>query len=53
MCKNHKRKFLHKFAEFEESMVIKVMKFTKMQGCGNDYVCVNGFAEKLETYLGK
>lgn len=23
------------------------MKFTKMQGCGNDYVYVNGFAEKL------
>ena len=29
-------------------MVIKVMKFTKMQGCGNDYVYVNGFVEKLE-----
>lgn len=24
------------------------MKFTKMQGCGNDYVYVNGFVEKLE-----
>lgn len=23
------------------------MKFTKMQGCGNDYVYVNGFEEKL------
>ena len=23
------------------------MKFTKMQGCGNDYVYVNGFMEKL------
>ena len=23
------------------------MKFTKMQGCGNDYVYVNGFTEKL------
>ena len=23
------------------------MKFTKMQGCGNDYVYVNGFVEKL------
>lgn len=23
------------------------MKFTKMQGCGNDYVYVNGFAEKI------
>lgn len=25
------------------------MKFTKMQGCGNDYVYVNGFVEKLEA----
>ncbi|MCQ2539692.1 MAG: diaminopimelate epimerase [Acetatifactor sp.] len=24
------------------------MKFTKMQGCGNDYVYVNGFTEKIE-----
>ncbi len=24
------------------------MKFTKMQGCGNDYVYVNGFSEKVE-----
>lgn len=24
------------------------MKFTKMQGCGNDYVYVNGFAEAVE-----
>lgn len=24
------------------------MKFTKMQGCGNDYVYVNGFVEKIE-----
>lgn len=24
------------------------MKFTKMQGCGNDYVYVNGFEEKIE-----
>lgn len=24
------------------------MKFTKMQGCGNDYVYVNGFTEKVE-----
>ena len=24
------------------------MKFTKMQGCGNDYVYVNGFVEKLD-----
>lgn len=23
------------------------MKFTKMQGCGNDYVYVNGFAERI------
>lgn len=25
------------------------MKFTKMQGCGNDYVYVNGFEEKIDT----
>ncbi len=25
------------------------MKFTKMHGCGNDYVYINGFQEKLET----
>lgn len=25
------------------------MKFTKMQGCGNDYVYVNGFVEKLDS----
>lgn len=25
------------------------MKFTKMQGCGNDYIYVNGFVEKLES----
>lgn len=25
------------------------MKFTKMQGCGNDYVYVNGFVEKIES----
>ena len=24
-----------------------VMKFTKMQGCGNDYVYINGFQEKV------
>lgn len=24
------------------------MKFTKMQGCGNDYVYVNGFVEKIQ-----
>ncbi|MBQ7926210.1 MAG: diaminopimelate epimerase [Lachnospiraceae bacterium] len=24
------------------------MKFTKMQGCGNDYVYVNGFEEKID-----
>lgn len=24
------------------------MKFTKMQGCGNDYVYINGFAEHVE-----
>lgn len=23
------------------------MKFTKMQGTGNDYVCINGFTEKI------
>ena len=26
------------------------MKFTKMQGCGNDYVYVNGFEERVSTY---
>lgn len=25
------------------------MKFTKMQGCGNDYVYVNGFTEKIDA----
>ena len=25
------------------------MQFTKMQGCGNDYVYVNGFTEKLSA----
>ena len=25
------------------------MKFTKMQGCGTDYVYVNGFAETVEN----
>ena len=25
------------------------MKFTKMQGCGNDYVYVNGFVEKIKA----
>lgn len=25
------------------------MKFTKMEGCGNDYVYVNGFVEKIEN----
>ncbi|MDD6039455.1 MAG: diaminopimelate epimerase [bacterium] len=25
------------------------MKFTKMQGCGNDYVYVNGFVEKIDN----
>ncbi len=24
------------------------MKFTKMHGCGNDYIYVNGFEEKIE-----
>lgn len=23
------------------------MKFTKMHGCGNDYIYVNGFAEQI------
>lgn len=26
------------------------MKFTKMQGCGNDYVYVNGFEEKIPAH---
>ena len=25
------------------------MEFTKMQGCGNDYVCVNGFENKIDN----
>ena len=25
------------------------MKFAKMQGCGNDYVYINGFEEKIDT----
>ena len=25
------------------------MKFTKMHGCGNDYVYVNGFEETVEN----
>ena len=24
------------------------MKFTKMHGCGNDYIYINGFTEKVE-----
>ncbi len=27
----------------------KYMKFTKMQGCGNDYIYVNGFEEKIPS----
>ena len=23
------------------------MKFTKMQGCGNDYIYINGFTERI------
>ena len=26
------------------------MKFTKMQGCGNDYVYINGFAENIDNH---
>ncbi len=25
------------------------LRFTKMQGCGNDYIYVNGFAEQIDT----
>ena len=25
------------------------MKFTKMQGCGNDYVYINGFTENIKN----
>ena len=25
------------------------MRFTKMQGCGNDYVYVDGFRERVEN----
>lgn len=28
---------------------VELMKFTKMQGCGNDYIYVNGFEEKIST----
>lgn len=28
---------------------VDLMKFTKMQGCGNDYIYVNGFEEKIST----
>lgn len=27
--------------------MVPSMKFTKMQGCGNDYVYVNGFTEQI------
>ena len=27
------------------------MKFTKMHGCGNDYVYVNGFTEKIDDHV--
>lgn len=27
---------------------MKTIKFTKMQGCGNDYVYINGFAEHIQ-----
>ena len=29
------------------------MKFTKMQGLGNDYVYVNCFKEKIEDQIGR
>lgn len=29
--------------------ILGSMKFTKMQGCGNDYVYVNGFEEKIDA----
>ena len=25
------------------------LRFTKMQGCGNDYIYVDGFAEQIDT----
>ena len=28
---------------------VELMKFNKMQGCGNDYIYVNGFEEKIST----
>ena len=37
----------YKVDRFWKGMV-KNMKFTKMHGCGNDYVYVNGFVEKIE-----
>lgn len=33
---------------FSEVLRVMILKFTKMQGCGNDYVYVNGFTQKIE-----
>ena len=27
-----------------------MIRFTKMHGCGNDYVYINGFTEKIENH---
>ena len=35
--------------EREQQEEQQFMKFTKMLGCGNDYVYVNGFTEKAFT----
>ena len=34
-------------SRFEDNKQEGIMRFTKMQGCGNDYVYVNGFTEKM------
>jgi diaminopimelate epimerase len=31
----------------------KTLKFTKMHGCGNDFIMLNGFAEELPSDMGK
>lgn len=40
----NKQKEFDRAGEFSE---VKEMRFTKMQGCGNDYVYINGFSEQI------
>lgn len=35
------------YQAFRNEEIMKI-RFTKMQGCGNDYVYINGFTEKIE-----